>query len=225
VGFWPSESILCRRYFPAPGADVLDIGCGTGRTTVPLAQMGYRVTGIDLSPAMTQRARALSAGFQVRYEIMDASDLRFPDGTFDAALFSYNGLELLPGREGKRRAIREAWRVLRPGGIFIFTTHSLFALNRYAAFRARIFLRFCLCRLLRISIPEREVGEAYYTGENLEVYYMQILWPGFYKRVLRKAGFDLIYYNSRRRIEQGKGPWPFTAFEDRERFYVARKKG
>lgn len=223
VGLWPSEAALCKQHFP-PGAQVLDIGCGAGRTTVPLAQMGHRVVGIDLSPAMIQRARAISAGMGIRYEVMDATDLRFPDGSFDAALFSYNGIELLKGREGKRQAIREAHRVLRPGGVFVFTTHSLLALNPYAWFRARNFLRFCLARLLRRPIPEQEIGEAYYTGEGLEVYYMQILTPGFYKRALRNAGFDLVYYNSRHRIEAGKGPWPFTAFEDKERFYVARKK-
>lgn len=224
VGLWPSEERLCREYFP-PGAEVLDIGCGTGRTTIPLSQMGYRVVGIDLSPAMIRRAEALSAGLDPQYLVMDATDLRFPDGTFDVALFSYNGIELIQGREGKRQAIREAHRTLKPGGVLIFTTHSLFALNRFAPFRARLFLRFCLCRLLRRPIPEREVGEAYYTGDNLEVYYMQVLSPGFYKRAVREAGFDLVYYNSRRRIETGKGPWPFTAFEDRERFYVARKRG
>lgn len=223
LGLWPSEAILCQKHLP-PQAQVLDIGCGAGRTTVPLAQMGYRVVGIDLSPAMVRRARAVSAGMGARYEVMDATDLQFPDETFDAAFFSYNGIELLPGREGKRQALREVRRVLRPGGAFIFTTHSIFALNAYTSFRARNFLRFCLARVLRRPIPEKEVGEAYYTGEDLEVYYMQILSPGFYKHALRKAGFDLIYYNSRRRIEAGKGPWPFTAFEDKERFYVARKR-
>jgi SAM-dependent methyltransferase len=223
VGLWPSEEILCRKYFP-PEAQVLDVGCGTGRTTVPLAQMGYRCVGIDLSPAMIGRAQALSEGLDVRYLVMDAMDLRFPDETFDAVLFSYNGIELLPGREGKRQAFREVHRVLRPDGVFIFTTHSIFALNRFAPFRAQLFLRFCLSKSLRLPIPEQEIGEAYYTGENLEVYYMQVLSPVFYKRAIREVGFDLLYYNSRRRIEAGRGPWPFTAFEDKERFYVARKR-
>jgi ubiquinone/menaquinone biosynthesis C-methylase UbiE len=173
---------------------------------------------------MIRQAQALSTGLQVSYRVMDAMDLQFPDGAFDAALFSYNGIELLPGRAGKQKALREVHRVLRPGGVLIFTTHSIFALNRFAPFRIRLFLRFCLSRLLRRPIPEREVGEAYYAGDNLEVYYMQVLSPGFYKRAIRRAGFDLVYYNSRRRIEAGKGPWPFTAFEDRERFYVARKR-
>lgn len=224
VGLWPSEAKLIRKHFPHK-SQVLDIGCGAGRTTVPLAQMGYRVLGIDLSPAMVTRARAISAGMGARYEVMDAAQLQLPDGSFDCALFSYNGIELLPGKEGKRRAIREVHRVLRPGGIFIFTSHSLYALNPYAGYRARNLLRFCLAKLVGRQILEQEVGEAFYAGEDLEVYYMQILPPRFFLRTLRRTGFDLLLHNSRRRIELGKGPWPFTSLEDRERFYVARKRG
>ena len=224
VGLWPSEEKLFREYFK-PGGRVLDVGCGTGRTTIPLAEMEYDTIGIDLSPAMIRIAKTLSTGLSVPFKVMDAADLKFEDCAFDAALFSYNGIELLPGREGKKQVLRELHRVLKPDGVFIFTTHSIFALNRFAPFRARLFLRFNLSKLLGFQIPEKEIGEVFYTGDNIEVYYMQVLSPAFYKRSLREAGFDLIYYNSRRRIEMDKGPWPFTAFEDKERFYVARKGG
>jgi 2-polyprenyl-3-methyl-5-hydroxy-6-metoxy-1,4-benzoquinol methylase len=54
---------------------VLDIGCGTGSLTVLLASLGYKVTGVDLSPAMIVRAKAktITKGFEVEFHIMDAA--------------------------------------------------------------------------------------------------------------------------------------------------------
>ena len=48
IGLWPAEETIVLEYFP-DDARVLDIGCGAGRTSVPLAEMGLQVMGIDLS--------------------------------------------------------------------------------------------------------------------------------------------------------------------------------
>ncbi len=72
--------------FPA-GARVLDLCCGPGVFTVPLADRGCDVTGVDLSPAMLERARKRSAdtGAQVRYVQADAREYEAP-GAFDVVL-------------------------------------------------------------------------------------------------------------------------------------------
>jgi len=160
IGLWPSEEILILEYVPE-GARLLDVGCGAGRASISLAEMGIDVVGIDLSQTMVTVARqqAHLAGVEVTFEAMDVTQLRFPDACFEVALFSYNGIELLPGRGGKMRAMEEICRVLQPGGIFIFCSHSLFALNQFALFRLATFLRFCAGRLLGIPIKEKELGE------------------------------------------------------------------
>ena len=101
IGLWPAEEILVLEYFP-DDARVLDIGCGAGRTTIPLAEMGLEVVGIDFSPAMIQLAMELAVVSKVNPElqVMDVMDLKFSDDSFEIAFFSYNGLELLPGAEG-----------------------------------------------------------------------------------------------------------------------------
>lgn len=77
-------------HFPAlwaaiTGQDVLEIGCGTGRHTLRLARQGNRVTALDLSSGMLEKAREKLAGFELRLlerDIMDARDL----GTYDVVV-------------------------------------------------------------------------------------------------------------------------------------------
>jgi len=71
----------------APGASILDVGCGTGRHAVELARRGYAVTGLDLSTGMLARAEkaAEAAGVQVRWFHADAASFTFPR-RFDAAI-------------------------------------------------------------------------------------------------------------------------------------------
>jgi 2-polyprenyl-3-methyl-5-hydroxy-6-metoxy-1,4-benzoquinol methylase len=74
-----------RDALPYTQAELLDIGCGTGSLSVVLAQLGQRVTGIDLSPAMIARARAkaAAAGVQAAFHVMDAAAPALPGRQFD----------------------------------------------------------------------------------------------------------------------------------------------
>jgi ubiquinone/menaquinone biosynthesis C-methylase UbiE len=94
--------------------DALDVGCGTGFLSLELAARGHRVTGIDLAPAMLEKARlkAAEAGFDIRFQEGDAERAPFPDGGFDLAI-SRHVLWTLPHPEA---AIDDWIRVLRPGG-------------------------------------------------------------------------------------------------------------
>ncbi len=101
-----------------PGERVLDVACGTGLLTLPLARRvgtpGF-VLGTDLSEKMveTTRRQAMAAGFtHVRAEHMGAEALGVEDGTFDLAVCSL-GLMYVPD---PRVALREMWRALRPDG-------------------------------------------------------------------------------------------------------------
>lgn len=118
----PWEARLISAHFPPAPAHVLDIGCGAGRTTIALRRMGYRVIGIDLSHALLDAARRLDPELDVR--AMDAAELAFADRSFDAALFSYNGLDCLYPTASRARCLREVHRVLTPGSPFVFSTHN-----------------------------------------------------------------------------------------------------
>jgi len=130
VGLWKSERMVFERIFE-PSMRLLDMGCGAGRVGVGLWKLGYRrITGIDLSHAMAGRAQALADSLQIpRGELSfaqgDATDLTgVGDAGFGGAIFAFNGLMQIPGRQRRRRALRELARVVVKGGPFFFTTHD-----------------------------------------------------------------------------------------------------
>jgi len=109
---------------PRPGSRVLDVATGTGAVAVPLGQAvgsGGRVHGIDVSPAMLDKAEANLRKMKldnVDLHVMDASRLDFKSGYFHYVTCSY-GLFFLPDMVA---ALREWARVLRPGGVVVFTS-------------------------------------------------------------------------------------------------------
>lgn len=122
-GLWPIESELIERYFPAPPGRVLDLGCGAGRTSIGLHELGYAVSAIDLSERLLEIARQRFP--QIDFRVMDAANLEFEDRSFDAAQFSYNGIDCIFPVEQRVRCMREVFRVLKPGGTFILSSHNL----------------------------------------------------------------------------------------------------
>lgn len=98
---------------------VLELGCGSGRVAVPLAMAGYRVTGLDLSPAMLRRARgrrrglAPDAAMRLRFSQQDMRRFRFRH-SFDAAVVAFSSLALLTDPTDRLACLRCLADHLRP---------------------------------------------------------------------------------------------------------------
>ena len=126
IGLWLSEELIFRKVFK-PGERLLELGTGTGRIAVGLAEIGYHhVLGIELSQKMVKEARRIAKVLElpVFFQQGDATSLKFEDELFDGAIFGFNGLMQIPGREARRTALAEIQRVLKPGGALVFTTHD-----------------------------------------------------------------------------------------------------
>ena len=100
-----------------PGARVLDVGCGQGRHAIPLARAGYRMTGVDRSTYLLDRAREAATGVAADVHLVRGDMRSLPLGsTFDACLSLFTSFGYFEEDGENEEALREMARVLRPGG-------------------------------------------------------------------------------------------------------------
>lgn len=114
---------------PASGRVLLDVGCGIGFQLRRLATRGFRVFGTEPAPAMAQAAVACAVGCVV---IADGEALPVRDSSVDIVLC----VEVIRYLRNPRPILREAHRVLRPGGILILTAVPRWSLDAYALWNA-----------------------------------------------------------------------------------------
>jgi SAM-dependent methyltransferase len=106
------------------GGPILELAVGSGRVAIPLVEAGHEVVGVDLDPAMLERARAAAAaaGIATRLTLVegDLLEARIPGaGRFRLGILALNSLFLLARREAQAAAIRVLADALAPGGLAV----------------------------------------------------------------------------------------------------------
>ena len=110
----------------APGAEsVLELGCGAGNHAACLAEMGYRIDGVDRSAEMLEKARARAGSLppeEAERLAWFEGDIRSfrTGGEYDAVLSLFHVISYLPDNAGLRAAFATAAAHLKPGGVFLF---------------------------------------------------------------------------------------------------------
>ena len=108
--YWRFHRERFLELVPSPGRQTLDIGCGEGRVTRDLRQLGHRVIGVDASETMV--AAALDADANGEYLVADAAALPFPEAHADLAVAFMSLMDV----DDMPRALQEVARVTEPGG-------------------------------------------------------------------------------------------------------------
>lgn len=102
---------------------VLDLACGTGRLTIPLAQRGLQVTGIEISEPMLKRAQEKAAGLKIKWLLGDITHFDF-DHKFDLITLAGNSFQALLTPDDQLNLFRCVKARLKPTGLFIFDTRN-----------------------------------------------------------------------------------------------------
>jgi ubiquinone/menaquinone biosynthesis C-methylase UbiE len=179
-GFTELESYLVAKYMEA-GGRLLDIGCGTGRTTRPFAEREFDVIGIDLSKDMITFAKNKHRAIDFR--VMDACCLEFDEGSFDHVFFSFNGMDYIHPYPNRNKCLTEMRRVLRRGGTLAYSSHNALCLPKNRELMclfAKNLLNLSLFTGYRIEDSPTGVLHTYYGIPFVE------------KGRLEKAGFDVL---------------------------------
>jgi 2-polyprenyl-6-hydroxyphenyl methylase / 3-demethylubiquinone-9 3-methyltransferase len=149
---------------------VLDVGCGGGLMAEEMAWMGCRVTGVDPSaPSLeTARRHAAEAGLDIDYRHASGESLPFEDASFDI-VYCCDVLEHVSDLDA---VVREAARVLKPGGVYIFDTIN----------------RTLLSKIVLIKIAQEWTATQFFSG-NFHVWEMFIK-PEEMRRALSSHGLQ-----------------------------------
>jgi SAM-dependent methyltransferase len=115
----PLFAEVLRELHVGAGTKLLDIGCGSGYSARMAASLGATVTGIDITPELIEIARERVPD-GAEFEVGDMDALPFVDAAFDAAV-GFNSFQFAADAA---RAVREAARVVKPGGLVAATTFA-----------------------------------------------------------------------------------------------------
>lgn len=226
LGLWASERIIIERTFTDRAAPLLEAGCGAGRVTLGLWELGYRnLTAFDFAQELVDQARALAAARHaetIRLFHADATQLSALGSQLSApyrgALFMFNGLMQIPGRENRRAALRELHRVCAPGAPLLFTTH-----DRESSSTERALWRLERVRWERGEQDPRlvEFGDRYFHEEGTGRTFMHL--PSRREILEDLAATGWTHTDDMMRSKLAKESKPVRDFSDECRFWVAER--
>jgi SAM-dependent methyltransferase len=207
------DLLMIGQFAARAGSPILELACGTGRVLIPLARQGYRVTGVDVSPAMLAVARAKVAaeglGDRVTLVEQDMRDLEL-DERFSMAFVAVNSFMHLPETDAQLAALCAIREHLVPGGLLVL---DLFHpdLTRLLEPRGQVTLDKVFTdprtghRLMRYSTKETDLGnqtirttfivdeldEGGSVQRTLFPFSMRYLFRAELELLLRHAGFKI----------------------------------
>jgi SAM-dependent methyltransferase len=168
---------------------LVDLGCGAGRHAIRFARRGFDVVAVDLSRPMLETVKRKAEDEGLPIWTVQANLCRLgclPTDSFDLGLSMFSTLGMIRGRESRRRALGEAFRVLRPGGRLALHVHNLFLNLRDPQGR-----RWLLGQLGRAIARKGDLGDRRMTYRGIHGMEVHLYRWGELKGELRGAGFRI----------------------------------
>jgi len=182
------EEVLSR-HLHQPGL-VIDFGCGTGRTVVPLAKRGFQTLAVDLSPQMLERVGAKAAGEGVRVDRVCANLVELDclaDGIADYAVCLFSTFGMIRGRENRHKILTHARRILKPDGLFILHAHNLWQ-NLWTSPGRRWVVRHLWEAARKKDV---ELGDKFFDYRGIPQVYLHVFRKRELLRAIRAAGLKV----------------------------------
>ncbi len=183
-------------FLPPAAADgagyILDLGCGNGRTAIPLRQAGYRVMGVDLSLPMLNGLQAAAGHAGVTIPGIHANLVQlngFRDAVADHAVCLFSTLGMIRGRHHRLQFLRHVARVVRPPGVFVVHVH-----NRRAWLLDPGGMRRLLVNWWRSKWTAEEFGDSVYPYRSLADMFLHVFSARELRRDLRQAGWRVTHW-------------------------------
>jgi SAM-dependent methyltransferase len=155
AGLKPDERTLIERYLD-PDAATLEAGAGGGRILGEMSRLGFTsLAGFDFVPELVAEARGAYPTGEIRFEVQDARRLDYPDASFDQVLYLQQLLSSIEEPGDRERVMREALRILKEGGIALFSVLPFDIRARSARHRPYLLYLRALRSLRRTRRPDQ----------------------------------------------------------------------
>ncbi len=137
---WSEFYRACFMKYDVPVRRILDLACGTGSITVPLARKGYEMTGIDLSSEMLALAQEKADAAHVRIRFSEQNIALFDAGRgYDAVICSFDGYNYLTKSADVVSSFARVYETLNDGGMFIFDVSTPYKYENVLADNAYVY--------------------------------------------------------------------------------------
>lgn len=206
----PDEHFVITHFLDR-GGRTLEAGTGGGRILRAMRQMGFTdLHGFDFVPGLVDKARVSDGDGRISFEVQDATRLAYPDSAFDQVIYFQQLLCFIDDDVARASAVHEAFRVLRPGGVALFSVLS-FEVRRSSPVYRCLMRHWRLLRWLRRSplspqaMPWMRLGDRFNPAALLDhgpyVYWFRL---EEFVSLLQSTGFVLQAAGSSRQIRQGQ---------------------